>query len=181
DGERCLVMPTYNHCFHVGCAEAWLSKKPLFPICRASALPKDESQHLQILGSMDDDIPDATTKVIDLPSQDKSVLILDVHCLGVRRSTDSDKILTLLRTFAYKELRIATDNFKHKLGSGALQGFYAEKSRRLLVYEYMPNGSDLSVILVLLCRFIWTLTFVMPFSLRPSKIWFLYSMVAAND
>ncbi|KAH9291256.1 hypothetical protein KI387_043555 [Taxus chinensis] len=95
---------------------------------------------------------------------------------------------SLLRTFTYRELQTATENFKHKLGKGAfgtvfkgsladnthvavkqlegsaqgekqfraeistigniqhvnlvkLWGFCAEKSRRLLVYEYVSNGS----------------------------------------
>ncbi|KAH9289957.1 hypothetical protein KI387_034074, partial [Taxus chinensis] len=99
-----------------------------------------------------------------------------------------DDMTTLLRTFTYKELKKATKNFSHKLGSGAfgsvfkgtlvdstivavkklessgqgekqfraeistigniqhvnlvrLRGFCTERSRRLLVYEYMPNGS----------------------------------------
>ncbi|GLJ51237.1 hypothetical protein SUGI_1090010 [Cryptomeria japonica] len=76
-----------------------------------------------------------------------------------------------LKKFTYKELRIAMENFKHKLGSGTfgtlpdntraaikrlegsteaekhhmnlvrLRGFCVEHSRRLLVYAYMPNGS----------------------------------------
>ncbi|GLJ27685.1 hypothetical protein SUGI_0543550 [Cryptomeria japonica] len=93
-----------------------------------------------------------------------------------------------LRTFSYKELKIATRNFRSKLGSGGfgsvfkgslpdgtlvavkklegskqqdkqfraeisslgsiqhgnlirLRGFCAEGSKRLLVYDYMPNGS----------------------------------------
>ncbi|XP_057869085.2 G-type lectin S-receptor-like serine/threonine-protein kinase At2g19130 [Cryptomeria japonica] len=99
-----------------------------------------------------------------------------------------EKVPLSLKRFSYKELRIATDNFKHKLGSGAfgsvfkgiladntlvaikrlegsvqgekqfyaeiitvgriqhvnlvrLWGFCVERSRRLLVYAYMPNGS----------------------------------------
>ncbi|KAH9289962.1 hypothetical protein KI387_034079 [Taxus chinensis] len=94
----------------------------------------------------------------------------------------------MIRTFSYKELKIATKNFSNKLGSGAfgsvfkgtladntivavkklessvqgekqfraeistigniqhvnlvrLRGFCTQGSQRLLVYEYMPNGS----------------------------------------
>ncbi|XP_059063060.1 G-type lectin S-receptor-like serine/threonine-protein kinase At2g19130 [Cryptomeria japonica] len=99
-----------------------------------------------------------------------------------------DDIPTLFKTFTYKELKIATNNFAHKLGKGAfgsvfkgtlsdktlvavkklegstqaekqfraeistignihhvnlvrLRGFCVEGSQRMLVYEYMPNGS----------------------------------------
>ncbi|GLJ44798.1 hypothetical protein SUGI_0942240 [Cryptomeria japonica] len=100
----------------------------------------------------------------------------------------ADSSDSFLRMFSYKELKIATRNFRSKLGSGGfgsvfkgslaegtlvavkklegssqddkqfraeisslgniqhgnlvrLQGFCAEGSRRLLVYDYMPNGS----------------------------------------
>ena len=105
----------------------------------------------------------------------------------IKRNLDEGVPISL-RKFSYKELRIATENFKHKLGSGAfgsvfrgkladntpiavkrlegstqaekqfraeivttgriqhvnlvrLWGFCVERSRRLLVYAYMPNGS----------------------------------------
>ncbi|XP_057869052.2 G-type lectin S-receptor-like serine/threonine-protein kinase At2g19130 [Cryptomeria japonica] len=105
------------------------------------------------------------------------------------RTEMEEEVPISLKMFSYKELRIATKNFKHKLGSGAfgsvfkgtlpdntaiavkrlegstqaaekqfraeiattgriqhvnlirLWGFYVERSKRLLVYAYMPNGS----------------------------------------
>uniref|UniRef100_A0A0D6QRW0 Receptor-like serine/threonine-protein kinase n=1 Tax=Araucaria cunninghamii TaxID=56994 RepID=A0A0D6QRW0_ARACU len=104
------------------------------------------------------------------------------------RKGKQDDTPTCLRTFTYKELKIATKNFSHKLGSGAfgsvfkgtladntrvavkrlegsaqaekqfraeistigniqhvnlvrLLGFCIENSERLLVYEYVSNGS----------------------------------------
>ncbi|GLJ21871.1 hypothetical protein SUGI_0409030 [Cryptomeria japonica] len=105
-----------------------------------------------------------------------------------RKKSEQEDMPVMLKTFTYKELRIATENFKHKLGSGAfgsvfkgilpdstlvavkrldgparaekqfraeintvgriqhvnlvrLCGFCVEGSGRLLVYDYMPNGS----------------------------------------
>ncbi|GLJ51203.1 hypothetical protein SUGI_1089500 [Cryptomeria japonica] len=105
------------------------------------------------------------------------------------RTEMEEEVPISLKKFSYKELRIATKNFKHKLGSGAfgsvfkgtlpdntaiavkrlegstqaaekqfraeivttgriqhvnlirLWGFCVERSKRLLVYAYMPNGS----------------------------------------
>ncbi|KAH9289960.1 hypothetical protein KI387_034077, partial [Taxus chinensis] len=109
-----------------------------------------------------------------------------IYSRGATKQREDD-MTTLLRTFTYKELKKATKNFSHKLGSGAfgsvfkgtlvdstivaikklessgqgekqfhaeistigniqhvnlvrLRGFCTERSRRLLVYEYMPNG-----------------------------------------
>ncbi|KAH9330247.1 hypothetical protein KI387_002355, partial [Taxus chinensis] len=45
DGDECLLMPTCRHCFHVACASAWLSKSPICPLCRTTALPKDDEQY----------------------------------------------------------------------------------------------------------------------------------------
>ncbi|XP_059068827.1 G-type lectin S-receptor-like serine/threonine-protein kinase At2g19130 [Cryptomeria japonica] len=56
-----------------------------------------------------------------------------------KKSAEED-VPTSLKAFTYKELRIATENFKHKLGSGAF-GSVFKGSRRLPVYAYMPNGS----------------------------------------
>ncbi|KAH9327049.1 hypothetical protein KI387_007227 [Taxus chinensis] len=103
-----------------------------------------------------------------------------------KRGRDDEEMF--LRAFTYRELRIATTNFKHRLGRGGfgsvfkgtltdgalvavkklegtrhgekqfraeintvgniqhvnlvrLRGFCAEGSHRLLVYDYMPNGS----------------------------------------
>ncbi|GLJ51362.1 hypothetical protein SUGI_1092070 [Cryptomeria japonica] len=120
------------------------------------------------------------------------VLLLAAFFLWKRRRLPKERVeedlQSMLRTFTYKELRIATKNFKHKIGSGAfasvfkgtlpdstfvavkilegragaekqfraeintigiiqhvnlvrLCGFCVERSRRLLVYAYMPNGS----------------------------------------
>lgn len=33
-GDRCRVMPVCSHAFHVKCADAWLSKHSVCPICR---------------------------------------------------------------------------------------------------------------------------------------------------
>ncbi|GLJ37589.1 hypothetical protein SUGI_0763780 [Cryptomeria japonica] len=108
--------------------------------------------------------------------------------LGKGGDMEGETLPASLRTFTYKELRIATNNFRDKLGKGAfgsvfrgalpdntlvavkklegstqvekqfraeistigniqhvnlvrLCGFCTEGSQRLLVYEYMPNGS----------------------------------------
>ncbi|KAH9290423.1 hypothetical protein KI387_034540, partial [Taxus chinensis] len=110
-----------------------------------------------------------------------------IYSRGATKQREDD-MTSLLRTFTYKELKKATKNFSHKLGSGAfgsvfkgtlvdstivaikklesagqgekqfraeistigniqrvnlvrLRGFCTERSRRLLFYEYMPNGS----------------------------------------
>jgi len=36
-GDRCRVIPACSHAFHVKCADAWLSKRSVCPICRTSA------------------------------------------------------------------------------------------------------------------------------------------------
>ncbi|GLJ28306.1 hypothetical protein SUGI_0556370 [Cryptomeria japonica] len=117
------------------------------------------------------------------------VLVLAVFIMWKRgRMLTEDDVPTSLRTFTFRKLQVATNNFRHKLGSGSfgsvfkgtlpdntlvavkelkssaqaekqfraeittignihhvnlvrLLGFCAERSRRLLVYEYMPNGS----------------------------------------
>ncbi|KAH9289971.1 hypothetical protein KI387_034088, partial [Taxus chinensis] len=117
-----------------------------------------------------------------------AILVSLFICLRGRTKLRDDDMTTLLRTFTYKDLKKATKNFSHKLGSGAfgsvfkgtlvdstivavkkldrsgqgekqfrteistigniqhvnlvrLLGFCTEGSERLLVYEYMPNGS----------------------------------------
>ncbi|KAH0653837.1 hypothetical protein KY289_031515 [Solanum tuberosum] len=69
-----------------------------------------------------------------------------------------DQIPGMPTRFSYEELTVMTENFSEKLGEGGfaevatigsihhvnlvkLVGFCAEKSHRLLVYEYMANGS----------------------------------------
>jgi len=37
NGDRCRVLPACSHAFHVHCADEWLSKCSLCPICRRSA------------------------------------------------------------------------------------------------------------------------------------------------
>ncbi|GLJ28327.1 hypothetical protein SUGI_0556690 [Cryptomeria japonica] len=117
------------------------------------------------------------------------VLVLVVFIMWKRgRMAKEDDVPTSLRAFTFRKLRVATKNFRHKLGKGSfgsvfkgtladktliavkrleglagtekqfraeistigeiqhvnlvrLFGFCAEESRRLLVYEYMPNGS----------------------------------------
>ncbi|CAA0826740.1 E3 ubiquitin-protein ligase ATL42 [Striga hermonthica] len=36
-GEKCRVLPTCGHIFHVGCIDSWLLKTGACPICRTSA------------------------------------------------------------------------------------------------------------------------------------------------
>jgi len=36
-GDRCRVIPACSHAFHLHCADAWLSKRSVCPICRTSA------------------------------------------------------------------------------------------------------------------------------------------------
>ncbi|GLJ28330.1 hypothetical protein SUGI_0556730 [Cryptomeria japonica] len=117
------------------------------------------------------------------------VLVLAVFIMWKRgRMVKEDEVPTSLRAFTFRKLRVATKNFRHKLGRGSfgsvfkgtladktliavkkleglagtekqfraeistisaiqhvnlvrLFGFCAEESRRLLVYEYMPNAS----------------------------------------
>ncbi|XP_058087651.1 E3 ubiquitin-protein ligase ATL23-like [Magnolia sinica] len=35
-GQVARVLPACNHAFHVHCADTWLSKKPVCPICRST-------------------------------------------------------------------------------------------------------------------------------------------------
>ncbi|GLJ17047.1 hypothetical protein SUGI_0294940 [Cryptomeria japonica] len=65
DGDKCLLMPSCKHCFHLDCADAWLSKHPICPVCRRSVLPKHEEQQEQEPNNPDH-IPVNT--VIDMPS-----------------------------------------------------------------------------------------------------------------
>jgi len=41
-GDRCRVIPACSHTFHVQCADAWLSKRSVCPICRTSARESKE-------------------------------------------------------------------------------------------------------------------------------------------
>ncbi|GLJ17050.1 hypothetical protein SUGI_0294980 [Cryptomeria japonica] len=65
DGDKCLLMPTCKHCFHLDCAGAWLTKRPICPLCRAAALPKEEKDE-QHCATSNDHSPHST--VIDMPS-----------------------------------------------------------------------------------------------------------------
>uniref|UniRef100_A0A0D6R7V2 RING-type domain-containing protein n=1 Tax=Araucaria cunninghamii TaxID=56994 RepID=A0A0D6R7V2_ARACU len=66
DGDRCVQLPACRHCcFHAQCADQWLSKNPICPLCRASALPsdaasavKDESNGVPLEGAVAVEIPD---------------------------------------------------------------------------------------------------------------------------
>lgn len=42
-GDRCRVIPACSHAFHVLCADAWLSKSSVCPICRKSAACESNS------------------------------------------------------------------------------------------------------------------------------------------
>eukprot|EP01018_Ginkgo_biloba_P023711 Gb_39486 [translate_table: standard] len=57
DGEKCRLIPTCKHCFHVQCADAWLSKRSICPICRTSASlvqkPREEGPKIISLGCQD--------------------------------------------------------------------------------------------------------------------------------
>lgn len=43
-GDRCRVIPSCCHTFHVHCADAWLSKRSVCPICRRSAVCVSEEK-----------------------------------------------------------------------------------------------------------------------------------------
>ena len=43
-GDRCRVIPSCCHTFHVHCADAWLSKRSVCPICRRSAACASEEK-----------------------------------------------------------------------------------------------------------------------------------------
>lgn len=43
-GDRCRVIPVCSHAFHVQCADAWLSKRSVCPICRRSARENEEEK-----------------------------------------------------------------------------------------------------------------------------------------
>jgi len=43
-GDRCRVIPACSHAFHVHCADAWLSKNSVCPICRRSAACESEEE-----------------------------------------------------------------------------------------------------------------------------------------
>ncbi|KAL5072220.1 hypothetical protein RYX36_023107 [Vicia faba] len=40
DEQSARVIPGCNHAFHLECADTWLSKHPLCPVCRAKLDPK---------------------------------------------------------------------------------------------------------------------------------------------
>ncbi|GLJ24819.1 hypothetical protein SUGI_0474620 [Cryptomeria japonica] len=65
DGDKYLLMPSCEHCFHLDCADAWLSKHPICPVCRRSTLPKHE-EHQEQKPNNSDHIPESI--VIDMPS-----------------------------------------------------------------------------------------------------------------
>jgi E3 ubiquitin-protein ligase ATL23 len=44
-GDRCRVIPACSHAFHVQCADAWLSKRSVCPICRTSAACESEKEN----------------------------------------------------------------------------------------------------------------------------------------
>ena len=43
--QRCRVIPACGHAFHVHCADAWLSRRPVCPICRRSATIEGEKKN----------------------------------------------------------------------------------------------------------------------------------------
>nr|ABK26617.1 unknown [Picea sitchensis] len=45
NGDRCRVIPVCSHAFHVQCADAWLSKCSVCPICRRSAACESEEKN----------------------------------------------------------------------------------------------------------------------------------------
>ncbi|KAH9323923.1 hypothetical protein KI387_018562, partial [Taxus chinensis] len=65
------------------------------------------------------------TLVIVLPSSVAVIVVLVMLTLFIRQTSRrrpdkcADEVPNLLRTFTYKELQIATKNFRHKLGKGA--------------------------------------------------------------
>jgi len=44
-GQRCRVIPACSHTFHVQCADAWLSRRSVCPICRRSAACEAEGKN----------------------------------------------------------------------------------------------------------------------------------------
>jgi E3 ubiquitin-protein ligase ATL23 len=44
-GQRCRVIPACSHAFHVHCADAWLSRRSVCPICRRSAACETEEKN----------------------------------------------------------------------------------------------------------------------------------------
>jgi len=44
-GQRCRVIPVCGHTFHVQCADAWLSRRSVCPICRRSAACEAEEKN----------------------------------------------------------------------------------------------------------------------------------------
>jgi len=43
-GQRCRMIPACSHAFHVHCADPWLSRRSVCPICRRSAACKKEEK-----------------------------------------------------------------------------------------------------------------------------------------
>ncbi|EPS59994.1 hypothetical protein M569_14811, partial [Genlisea aurea] len=39
EGEKCRLLPSCKHSFHVDCVDVWLSKSSQCPVCRTSAHP----------------------------------------------------------------------------------------------------------------------------------------------
>lgn len=84
-GDRCRVIPACGHAFHVQCADAWLSKRSVCPICRtsareskgnnrvnagavAAALPEESGRdHDHDLASERRPPPPAESVVVDIP------------------------------------------------------------------------------------------------------------------
>jgi len=49
-GDRCRVIPVCSHAFHVQCADAWLSKRSVCPLCRRSARENEEEKGVIVNG-----------------------------------------------------------------------------------------------------------------------------------
>lgn len=72
-GERCRVIPACSHVFHVQCADAWLSKRSVCPICRTSARESKEKNGVNTcataaaLKKESGRCPPAESIVVDMP------------------------------------------------------------------------------------------------------------------
>lgn len=49
-GDRCRVIPACSHAFHVPCADKWLSKCSVCPICRRSVVPCESEETNGVTG-----------------------------------------------------------------------------------------------------------------------------------
>jgi len=81
-GDRCRVIPACSHAFHVHCADAWLSRRSVCPICRRSAREKEKGFIVNVNGdaAQEDEVRDEESGRCPPPATADSVVVdLNTH------------------------------------------------------------------------------------------------------